>query len=151
MRKNILLLALTGLFTATSFAQMTVVIKYPKCEVKSQSVFNDIKGNKTFTITTQAEFDKYFKLTDENEKINFSKKMVLAGLIGVDEPKDYIEINAAAYNAKGKTLYVRYDIKDEKMEDNAKFCVAVVTKADDFKKVNFLKGKAYNRQQMRGD
>ena len=147
MKKTTVLLIFSIVFSSTSFSQIVMKLKFPKCEVTSDAVFADVNNFKTFVIKTQEEFDKYFKITD-GTTINFEKNMVLAGLIGKGKNEDkFIEINAAAYDPKGKYLNVRYDFKEEKLEDNGKFALAVVPKSFDYKKVAFLKGKMYNWSQ----
>lgn len=148
MKKSILLsvLFLGTFYSTTVLAQVRLKIKYPKCELQSETIFNDVKKYKTFTIENEVDFAKYFKL-QEGEKIDFEKNLVLAGLIGSGNEDKFIEINAATYDPKAKYLNVRFDIEDTKKEDNGKFCVAVVPKSFNFKKVVFLKGKMYNWSQ----
>lgn len=148
MKKIFCLFFLMSVIVFYSSAQMNMKLKFPKCEVVSESVFSDVNNFKTFVIKTQEEFDKYFKIMD-GTTINFEKEMVLAGIIGKGKNEDkYIEINAATYIPNGKYLNVRYDFKDVKLEDNGKFAVTIVPKSFDYKKVAFLKGKLYNMSQM---
>ncbi|HPA35738.1 MAG TPA: hypothetical protein PLA16_05195 [Chitinophagales bacterium] len=146
MKKTVVCMLLLAFTALSSFAQIRMKLKYPKCEVVSQDVFAGIKKYKTMKIETAEDFAKYFKLA-EGESINFEKNLVLAGFVGEGNEEKFIEINAATYDPKAKYLNVRFDIKDEKLEDNGKFCVAVVPKSYSYKKVAFLKGKLYNMSQ----
>ncbi|MBK9328362.1 MAG: hypothetical protein IPM95_03390 [Sphingobacteriales bacterium] len=143
MKKSALLLTiLFGMFVL-SYAQNTMKLRYPKCELTSAAVSAETKGIKTFEITTQEEFDKYFKLTDGNT-INFENNMVLAAIVGDDEADKYIQVDAASFiSSKARTVYVRYDIREQQDKNYSKFSVAVIQKTN-YKKVLFLKGKKYN-------
>ena len=70
MKKIVSLLFLMSVIVFYSSAQMNMKLKFPKCEVVSESVFADVNNFKTFVIKTQEEFDKYFKIMD-GTTINF--------------------------------------------------------------------------------
>lgn len=143
MKKSALFLLLLSGILVLSFAQNTMKLRYPKCELSSASVSAEIKGVSTFEITTQEEFDKYFKLTD-GSSINFENNMVLAAIVGDNEADKYVQVDAASFiSSKARTVYVRYDVKDQPDKNYSKFSVAVVQKTN-YKKVIFLKGKKYN-------
>jgi hypothetical protein len=136
---------MTLLFGAVygSSAQNTMKLRYPSCALVNETVRSEVKGIKTFEITTQEEFDKYFTLTDDT-KINFETDMVLAAIVGTDKDDKFIHIDAASFiSSKARSLYVRYDIRDEEQVKYAKYS-AVVVKRPNYKKVFFMKGKFYN-------
>lgn len=147
MKKIILLTMILGFFSSPLFSQARLKLTYPKCDIVSENIFNGVKKFKTFTIETQADFDQYFKLKEGVAPIDFSKNIVLAGLIGEGNEAKFIKIDAATFDAKSKFMNVRFDIDDAKEEGNGKFCVVVVAKSFNFKKVVFLRGKFYNMSQ----
>ena len=124
-------------------AQNTMKLRYPNCELVNADITKNSKGIKTFEITTQEDFDKYFKLADDS-KINFESSMVLAAIVGEDKADKFVKIDAASFiSSKARSLYVRFDIRDEAQTNFAKFCVVVIQKPN-YKKVYFMKGKYYN-------
>ena len=127
----------------TSFAQNTLKLRFHKCELANADVAKNTKGIKTFEITTQEEFDKDFKITDDT-KINFESSLVLAAIVGEDKTDKFTQIDAASFiSTKARSVYVRYDIRDKEETNFSKFSVAVVQKPN-YKKVIFMKGKFYN-------
>lgn len=143
MKKSLLLFVATFCLVVFSFAQNTMKLRYPKCDLVSESVRQETKGIKLFEITTQEEFDKYFKITDDS-KINFETSMVLAAIVGKDKDDKFVQIDAASFiSTKASSLYVRYDIRDEEQTNFSKYSVVVVQKPN-YKKVLFMKGKLYN-------
>ena len=143
MKKSVVLFLLSFLFTITVFAQNTLKLRYPKCEIANADVAANTKGIKLFEITTQEEFDKYFKITDES-KINFETNMVLAAIVGADKEDKFVQIDAASFiSTKARSIFVRYDVRDKEETNFYKFSVVVIQKPN-YKKVAFMKGKFYN-------
>ncbi len=143
MQKLILSFVLILVIISFTNAQNTMKLRFPKCELANAEVSKNTKGVKTFEITTQEDFDKYFKISD-GSKINFESSMVLAAIVGGDKADKFVQVDAASFiSSKARSLYVRYDVRDKEETNFLKFCVAVVQKPN-YKKVLFMKGKFYN-------
>lgn len=130
-------------------AQVTVKLRYPKCELVSPDEATQSKNVQTLVISSQEEFDKHFRITD-GSTIDFSANIVLAAFVGSDKADKFIEINAAQFIPQGRSLNVRYDINNEVQGSCGKYCVVVIHKPD-YKHINFLKGKLYKMSTQWGD
>ena len=149
MYKFIFLLLLLSSFILHTNAQVTIKLSYPACELINQGALTDIKKVKTFVITSQEEFDTYFKITD-NSKIDFSNNIVLVGLVGGENADKFIGIDAAQFIPQGRSLNIRYDVLESAKGTCGKYCVAVVHKMD-YKHANFLKGRLYKISTQWGE
>lgn len=151
MQKPLFFFILTVLFSVSGFSQLSLKLKYPKCDLVSKSILSESKENRTMLITTQEEFDKYFKITDDS-KINFETSSVLAVILGSDNKDKYIYIDAASFVAENRKLIVRWDYKNDYFRNTnsdditGEYCVAVIQRMD-IKKVKFLKAAAYGIRQ----
>ncbi len=151
MQKSIFFFTLAILFSLNGFSQLSLKLKFPKCELKDKSILSSSKENQTMMITTQEEFDKMFKITDDT-KLNFEKHIVLVAMLGTDNKDKYIYVDAASFLPENRKLLVRWDYKNDyfrgvNSEDiTGEYCVAVIQRMD-IKKVKFLKGNAYSARQ----
>lgn len=151
MQKSFFLFTLTVLLSLNGFSQLSLKLKFPKCELINKSMLTDSKENKTMMINTKEEFDKIFKVIDETT-INFEKHIVLIAMVGTDNKDKYIYVDAASFIPESRKLLVRWDYKTDyfkgvNSEDyTGKFCVAIIPKMD-IKKIKFLKGGAYSARQ----
>ena len=152
MKKIILSVVLISMFFFNAVSQnSTISLKliYPECSIKNESFIKESKGVKSIVIKSQEEFDKYFKITDDY-KINFENSMALVGFVGEENYSKYININGTTYNARKSILYIKQDLKEKPAGTCGKYCVVFVKKME-YKKVYFLNGKKYNRNQRRKD
>lgn len=151
MQKPFFFFLLTVLFSINSYAQLSLKLKFPKCDLKDKSVLSASKENQMMMITSQEEFDKLFTVTDDT-KLNFEKHIVLVAMLGTDNKDKYIYVDAASFLPENRKLLVRWDYKNDyfrgvNSEDiTGEFCVAVIQRMD-IKKVKFLKGSAYSARQ----
>ncbi len=151
MKKLLLFITVTTLFSINGFSQLSLKLKFPKCELLNKSMISESKENKMMMITSKDEFDKIFKIIDES-KINFEKSIALVALLSADNKDKYIYIDAASFLPDSRKLLVRWDYKNDyfrgvNSEDiTGEYCVAVIQKMD-IKKIKFLKGGAYSLRQ----
>lgn len=124
-------------------ATVNVKLNYPECTLNNESLITETKGVKNFVISTQEEFDKYFKLSN-NYTINFENSMVLVGFVGQDNSTKNISMNGATLKVKRSILYIKSNITEKPNGTCGKYCVVVIKKID-YKKILFLNGKKYNR------
>lgn len=146
MKTNFLFLILVNILTINCFSQNATVspkLNYPECTLINESVLTESKGVKNFVISSQEEFNKYFKLTSSNT-INFENNIVLVGFVGQDNSNKYISINGATLKVKRSILYIKSSITKKPSGTCGKYCVVVMKKID-YKKILFLNGKKYNR------
>lgn len=146
MKKSCLSFILMTIWFVNSFSQnatVNVKLNYPECTLINESVITETKEVKNFVISTQEEFDKYFKLKD-NYTINFENSMVLVGFVGQDNSNKNISMNGATLKVKRSILYIKSNITEKPNGTCGKYCVVVIKKID-YKKILFLNGKKYNR------
>lgn len=146
MKTNFLFFILVNILTINCFSQnstVTLKLNYPECTLINQTVLTETKGVKNFVVTSQEEFDKYFKLTSSNT-INFENNIVLVGFVGQDNSDKYVSINGATLKVKRSILYIKSSITKKPNGTCGKYCVVVIKKID-YKKILFLNGRKYNR------
>lgn len=146
MKKSCLSFILMTIWFVNSFSQnatVNVKLNYPECTLNNESLITETKGVKNFVISTQEEFDKYFKLSN-NYTINFENSMVLVGFVGQDNSTKNISMNGVTLKVKRSILYIKSNITEKPNGTCGKYCVVVIKKID-YKKILFLNGKKYNR------
>ena len=144
MKRLIFFFTLAVLLVLDTSAQVILKVRYPAVELINKDVLKDMKDVKTFFITTQQEFDTYFKLTDAST-IDFSTQIVLVAMVGGKEADNFISINAARYLPDGRYFWIRYDIEEKAKGTCGKYCVATVQKME-YRKIKFLKGSKYTNR-----
>jgi len=154
MYKIVFFIVTITVFNLKVNAQLTLKLKYPKCDLINTSVLSESKDNQLFMIANQDEFDKLFTIKDDS-KINFEKSVALVAILGNSNKGNYIYIDAASFIPEKRRLLVRWDYRNDFFKEvntdneSGEYCVVVVQKMN-YKKVVFLKGKSYGiRHNMR--